>query len=69
MTKAVPDEPVRREKFEFHVGRTKVTARNRECRIVSAVDFTDVPRERLERAVKAFEAALAPEGKPSIRKL
>ncbi len=45
-------------KFEFHVGDVKVTARQRECRIVSRVDFTEVPRDRLERAVKAFKDAL-----------
>lgn len=48
----------RREKFEFHVGTTKVTARSGECRIVSKRDFTDVPRDRLERAIRAFEDAL-----------
>lgn len=48
----------RREKYEFHVGPTKVTARSGECRIVSKRDFADVPRDRLERAIRAFEAAL-----------
>ena len=48
----------RREKFEFHVGQSKVTARKGECRIVSKRDFTSVPRERLEVAIEAFEAAL-----------
>lgn len=48
----------RREKYEFHVGAMKVTARKGECRIVSGRDFADVPRDRLERAIRAFEAAL-----------
>ena len=47
-----------REKFEFHVGATKVTARQGECRIVSRVDFTEVSKERLAKAIKAFERAL-----------
>jgi len=47
-----------REKFEFHVGATKVTARQGECRIVSRVDFTEVSKERLAEAIKAFEKAL-----------
>ncbi len=44
-----------KEKFEFHVGASKVTARNGECRILSGVDFTGVSRERLAKAVKAFD--------------
>lgn len=63
----------RREKYEFHVGATKVTARSGECRIVSKRDFADVPRDRLEQAIRAFEAALdeAPEapGRPRITSL
>ncbi|MGS4946131.1 ParB N-terminal domain-containing protein [Meridianimarinicoccus sp. RP-17] len=51
----------RREKYEFHVGSTKVTARSGECRIVSTRDFADVPRDRLERAIRAFEAELEAE--------
>lgn len=47
-----------REKFEFHVGELKVTARRGECRIVSADDFASVPRHVLEKAVKAFEDEL-----------
>jgi len=47
-----------REKFEFHVGKTKVTARKGECRIVSKTDFASVPKERLAGAIEAFEAAL-----------
>ena len=52
-------KPEKRQKFEFHVGSTKVTARQRECRIVSRTDFTAVPKERLEDAIRAFEAVLA----------
>lgn len=46
------------EKFEFRIGETKVTARKGECRIVSDRDFANIPRGHLERAIKAFEAAL-----------
>ncbi|OAN75631.1 chromosome partitioning protein ParB [Sulfitobacter sp. EhC04] len=60
--KAVPQiqkkklEP--REKFEFHVGSLKVTARRGECRIVSKDDFAALPKPLLERAIKAFEDEL-----------
>lgn len=65
---ATPKKPERREKYEFHVGAMKITARNGECRIVSNYDFTDVPRDRLERAVKRFEAELAEAGSaPRVR--
>lgn len=47
-----------KQKFEFHVGQTKVTARNGECRIVSKSDFAAIDKDRLMRAVTAFEAAL-----------
>ncbi|WP_099827908.1 ParB/RepB/Spo0J family partition protein [Oceaniglobus indicus] len=47
-----------REKFEFHHGDLKVTARRGECRIVSPMDFTKVPRPVLDRAIRAFEAEL-----------
>ena len=47
-----------RQKFEFHVGDVKVTARNGECRIVTHLDYTEVPKEKLERAVRAFQEAL-----------
>lgn len=57
----------RREKYEFRVGNTKVTARNGECRIVSKVDFTDVPRDRLELAVRRFEEELAGLAEPRAR--
>lgn len=60
----------RREKYEFHVGATKVTARQGECRIVSGEDFTGVPKERLMRAIRAFEAALKEEeGNPRVTSL
>jgi len=52
----VPQAP--KEKFEFRLGATKVTARPGECRIVNKVDFTEVPRDQLEEAVRAFEAVL-----------
>ena len=47
-----------REKFEFHVGSLKVTARRGECRIVSKDDFAAIPKPLLERAIKAFEDEL-----------
>ncbi|MBM7070404.1 ParB N-terminal domain-containing protein [Actibacterium sp. 188UL27-1] len=56
-----------KQKFEFFVGATKVTARNGECRIVSESDYATVPKERLEEAVKAFEAAL--KGRARVRGL
>lgn len=57
------------EKFEFRVGSFRVVARKGEVRIVGREDFSSVPREKLERAVKAFEMALANEGNPRITKL
>lgn len=56
-----------RQKFEFYVGKTKVTAREGECRIVSDRDFATIPKSALERAVAAFEAALDPQ--PRVRGL
>ena len=47
-----------KQKFEFHVGETKVTARQGECRLVSGVDYASVPRARLEQAIKAFQDVL-----------
>ena len=59
---AVPSERLGlrapREKFEFHVGTAKVTARAGECRIKSKVDFSAVDRAVLERAVSAFNKIL-----------
>ena len=59
-----PQAP-RKQKFEFYVGKIKVTARAGECRLVSDADFSSVPQHQLEEAVKAFEAAL--KGGPRIR--
>lgn len=62
----VDDSPaVPRQKFEFFLGDTKVTARNGECRIVCARDFATLPKSLLEDAIKAFEAVLT--GGPRIR--
>ena len=47
-----------RQKFEFHVGASKVTARKGEFRIVSDTDYAGIGQEDLARAVAAFEAAL-----------
>jgi len=67
---ARPKPAAGREKYEFHVGTTKVTARKGECRIVSSTDFADIPKERLMRAIRAFEEALKAEGQgPQIRSL
>lgn len=43
---------------ELRLGRTTVKASKGECRIVSPEDFSEIPRERLARAIAAFEAAL-----------
>ena len=59
----------KKEKFEFRVGETKATARHGEFRIVSAKDYSAVPRDRLEKAVRAFEAALEDGGNPRITTL
>ncbi|MFP7675494.1 ParB N-terminal domain-containing protein [Marivita sp. S0852] len=56
-----------RQKFEFYVGKTKVTARDGECRIVSDRDFATIPKSALERAVAAFEEALT--AQPRVRSL
>lgn len=58
-----------KQKFEFHVGKTKVTARHGECRIVSDVDYAAVPKDQLERAIKAFEDALKAGGNPRVTSL
>jgi len=47
-----------KQKFEFFVGETKVTARQGECRIVSSVDYASVPKAQLQSAIRAFEDAL-----------
>ena len=52
-------KPAPKQKFEFFVGQTKVTARQGELRVVSARDFASVPKGTLEEAVQAFEAVLA----------
>ena len=56
-----------REKFEFHVGDLKVTARRGECRIVSKDDFASIPKPQLEKAIKAFEDVLR--AAPGVRPL
>lgn len=53
---------VGRQKLEFHVAESKITARNGEFRIKSSIDFTSVERRVLERAVQAFNAALFDKG-------
>ncbi len=47
-----------KKKFEFHLDGLKVTARRGECRIVSDIDYTEIPKDRLESAISAFKAAL-----------
>ena len=56
-----PAQADTRQKYEFHVGTAKVTARKGEFRIKDVTDFTEVPRNRLENAVAAFQAALRKE--------
>ena len=51
--------PTPKQKFEFFVGQTKVTARDGELRIVSGHDFTLTPKSVLEDAIRAFEDALS----------
>ena len=65
-----PKRPVMapKEKFEFHVGTMKVTARRGECRIVSKDDFASIPKHTLEKAVKAFEEALK-DDQPHVKQL
>lgn len=48
-----------RQKLEFRLGDSKVTARDGELRIKSGQDFAALDRRALERAVRAFHAALA----------
>lgn len=48
----------KREKYECRVADMKITARDGECRIKADVDFTGIPRDRLEEAVRAFDKAL-----------
>ena len=55
---ALAKPAARREKYECRVGEMKITARDGECRIKSDVDFTGIPRDRLEEAVRAFDRAL-----------
>lgn len=57
-----------KQKFEFHIGETKVTARQGECRIVSKHDYAAIPKPQLEQAIKAFEEALA-KGNPRVTSL
>lgn len=47
-----------KEKFEFRVGEMTVTARDGECKIVSDDDFSSVPKEKLEQAIRAFRDSL-----------
>ncbi|MEL7464841.1 MAG: chromosome partitioning protein ParB [Pseudomonadota bacterium] len=47
-----------KRKFEFQLAETKVTARKGEIRLRSDVDYAEVPRETLERAIDAFRAVL-----------
>lgn len=55
---AKPRRVERNVKYEFHVGRSKVTARKGECRILSEVDFSSVDRKLLQRAIEAFDEVL-----------
>ena len=57
-TEPKPAKPPR-QKFEFFVGKTKVTARDGEVRMVSDRNFVNTPKDVLEAAVAAFEEALS----------
>ncbi|MCA8882282.1 MAG: ParB N-terminal domain-containing protein [Rhodobacteraceae bacterium] len=61
--------PPRRETREISVGALRVTARNGECRILGDCAFADIPRDRLERAIRLFEEALADTAGPRIKPL
>jgi ParB family chromosome partitioning protein len=56
--RSTPQPRLRKEKFEFHVGKSKVTARSGECRIVDNVDYAQMPKDQLERAIRAFQKVL-----------
>lgn len=45
-------------KTEFRIGQAKVTARKGEVRIKAPIDYSEVPREVLEDAWRAFEAVI-----------
>ena len=55
---SAPTPQKAKEKFEFRLGETKVTARRGEFRITNAVDFASYDRDTLEMAVRAFERVL-----------
>lgn len=52
-------KPSPKQKFEFFVGQTKITARDGELRIVSGQDYTLTPKSVLEEAIRAFEDAIS----------
>ena len=56
--KAKPEKRKPKEKYEFHLDDLKITARHGECRIVGPLDYTTVPRDRLEQAIAAFKREL-----------
>lgn len=61
--RAQPKKPAK-EKRELRVGKTKVTVRNGEVRLMGEMDYTHADTERLQRAVKAFEAEMK---RPTVR--
>lgn len=48
----------RARKFEVRVGDTKLTAKSGELRLKSSIDYSQVPRERLEQALTAFNKVI-----------
>lgn len=56
--KSVSTERGKSMKYEFRVGKAKVTARKGECRILSDDDFLSVDRRRLQLAIEAFQHVL-----------
>lgn len=45
-------------KYEFRLGDLKVTARKGELRVKADIDYSEVPRDRLEKAIDALRRAL-----------
>ncbi len=62
-SKGEVSEPAKRSeprvrKFEVRVGDTKLTAKSGELRLKSSIDYSQVPRDRLELALAAFNKVI-----------
>ena len=65
-----PAPAARPAALQLAVGGLRFSARGRECRLSADIDFAALPPARLERALKAFEAALREEvGNPRVTRL